>query len=66
MLNYDRIKAMTVDELAEFIYSANDKICFENCKRDTGDKYSCKFGEDLKPENCVRCIKKHLESEVCE
>lgn len=29
MLNYDRIKAMTVDELAEFIYSANDKICFE-------------------------------------
>ena len=64
MTNLERIKAMTVEELAEFIYSANDNICFENCNRDTGNKYSCKFGDDLKPENCINCMKIYLESEV--
>ena len=62
--NFDRIKAMSVEEMAELIYSINDNVCFENCTRDTGNKYSCKFGDDLKPENCLRCMKEYLESEV--
>ena len=45
MKHYERIKAMSIDELAEFMYSAADKICFDNCTQDTGNKYSCKFGE---------------------
>lgn len=64
MTNFEKIKSMSVEELAEFMYSANDKICFENCTRDTGNKYSCKFGGGCTPENCVRCMKQYLESEV--
>lgn len=66
MTNLERIKNMSVEEMAEFIYSANDKICFENCKQDTGNKYDCKFGDDLKPENCIKCMRAYLESEAKE
>lgn len=64
--NYDRIRNMSVDELAEVLYRANDEICFENCNKDTGNKYSCSFGDELKPENCLTCMKRWLESEVTE
>ena len=64
--NYDRIRNMGVEELAEFMYSAPDKICFENCTRDTGNKYSCKFGEGVDVSNCLKCMKQYLESEVTE
>lgn len=63
---YDRIRNMDVEELAEFMYSAPDKICFENCTRDTGNKYSCKFGEGVDVSNCLKCMKQYLESEVTE
>ena len=62
--NYDRIKNMSVEELADFIYDAVDKICFENCTKDTGNKLQCRFGEDVTPERCVECMKHYLESEV--
>ena len=39
MTNYDRIKAMSVEELADVLYDANDKICFENCSASTGNKF---------------------------
>ena len=60
----DRIKAMSVEELADFMYSANDEICFANCTRDIGNKFSCKFGDELNPENCKRCMMEYLESEA--
>ena len=63
MTNFDRIKTMSIEEMAEFMYSANDKICFDNCKKATSNKYSCKFGEDVTTENCMRCMKEYLESE---
>ena len=62
--NFDRIKAMNVEELAEFMHSAPDKICFENCTKDTGNKFSCKFGENVDLSNCIKCMKQYLESEV--
>lgn len=62
--NYDRIKNMTIEELADFMYSASDEICFANCTRDTGNKFSCKLGDDCSPENCKRCMKEYLESEA--
>ena len=57
---------MNSEQLAEFIYSAPDKICFENCAKNTGDKYSCKFGESVEPSNCIKCMKAYLESEAQE
>lgn len=62
--HYDRIKNMSIEELAEFMYSAPDKICFENCKKDTGNKFSCKFGEGVDTANCINCMKQYLESEA--
>lgn len=64
--NHERIKAMSVEELAEFMYSAPDKICFENCTKNTGNKFSCKFGENVDFYNCVMCMKQYLEREVTE
>lgn len=61
---YDRIRNMSVEEMADFMYSATDKICFENCTKDTGNKYSCKFGENVDFFNCIKCMKQYLESEV--
>lgn len=63
---YDEIKEMNVDELAEFIYSAADEICFENCTRETGNKYSCNLGDKVTQETCIKCMKNYLESEVTE
>lgn len=62
--NFDRVKNMSVKKLAEFIYDAADKICFENCTKDTGNKYQCRFGEGVPPERCVQCMAIWLKSEV--
>lgn len=57
--NYDRIKNMSIDEMAEFIDKSLDE-----CKK------RCKFGIDGKCDGfgfsskCVTGIKKYLESEV--
>lgn len=66
MTNYDNIKAMSVEELADVLYDANDKICFENCSASTGNKFSCPLGDNLNISDCKKCIKKWLESEVSE
>ena len=64
--NYDNIKAMSVEELADVLSDQNDKICFENCSASTGDKFSCPLGDNLNISDCKKCIKKWLESEVSE
>lgn len=66
MTNYDRIKAMSVEELADVLYDVNDQICFENCSASTGNKFSCPLGDNLNISDCKKCIKKWLESEVSE
>lgn len=59
--NLDRLKARSVDELAEYIYhyddALNDKICKQSHKE-------CPFGEDVKTENCINCVKRWIEAEV--
>ena len=62
--NYDRIRNMSVEEMAVVLYDAADRICFENCKQDTGNKHQCRFGEGVASENCINCIKQWLETEV--
>lgn len=63
---FDRIKAMNIEELADVLYDTNDKICFENCNASTGNKFSCRFGENVDISECKNCIKRWLESEVTE
>lgn len=62
--NYDRIKAMSVDEMADVFYSGIDKICFDNCTKSTGNKFECPIKDDVTPDSCKECIKRWLESEV--
>ena len=64
MTNFERIKEMSVEELANVLYGANDKICFANCMSATGYKFGCKFGEDVDEQNCKECMKNWLESEA--
>ena len=60
--NYDRIRNMSIDELAEYIYNRDDELSGEICRH----YMPCPYGEDCKPENCKDCIKKWLQSEVAE
>ena len=58
MTNYERIKNMSVDEMAQFINHTEAVPCF-SCNY-TG--HSC--GDGSKPEICISEIIKYLESEV--
>ena len=62
---YDLIRNMSMDELIDVLYYSMDKICFDNCTKNTGNKYNCLFCEEASPDNCKECIKQWLESE-CE
>lgn len=63
MTNYEQIKQMTVNEMAEVMYCAVDNICFSVCKTSTDNKFQCPY-ETEDPKNCTRCIVMWLESEV--
>ena len=56
LTNYDNIKAMSVEELADVLYDATDKICFENCSSTTGNKVSCPFRENVDISDFKKCI----------
>ncbi len=60
MTNIERIKAMNIQEMAEFLDGAIDDICFEICEDKTGNKFQCP-DECI---NCSKCITQWLESEV--
>ncbi len=61
--NFDCIKAMSVKEMAEYIYEHDDNLNDVICKT----MYSeCPWGDLVSPDNCLCCIKKWLESEVQE
>ena len=56
MTNYERIKNMTIEEMAQTINDKTYGCVFRfGCPCDCGDNY---------PENCVDKIKEWLESEV--
>ncbi len=60
MTNYERIKAMRVEKMAEYIYLRDETLCDEICKSNS----PCNNGDDVESDDCIRCIKKWLESEV--
>ena len=66
--NFDRIKAMSVDEMAKLIEECDlgleSKICFEQCEKMTGDEYKCPYPEEERLSHCIDCVKQWLESEV--
>lgn len=62
--NYNRIRNMTVEEMAETLKNI-DVVCFENCKKETGNMFKCPYGEDVDTDaQCKQCYIKWLESEV--
>lgn len=68
MTNYDRIKNMSVDEIAKHIDTHDDKlggeICCRHCEKTTGKKYRCPYDEEERDGKCIECIKEWLLSEV--
>ena len=68
MTNFERIKAMTVDEIAQLIDDeCMDTVCHWKCKKETGDESHCPFRVgDWLPDTskCFECIKEWLTSEV--
>lgn len=56
MTNYEKIKAMTVEEMAELIF---DKLSYRNCELCPA-KNTC----DSRYSGCISTIGKYLESEV--
>ena len=65
--NFERIKAMSVDEMAEAIYRNDDLdvvIPFCKCKGECDDRLD--NNSPIPKEMCVNCVKSWLESEVIE
>ena len=61
MSNYDVFKNMSVEELAEYIYSHDDELNDKVCKSMHDE---CPFGDDVEISNCKDCIKQWLLKEV--
>lgn len=61
--NFDRIKAMSVEEMAKYIYEYDDDLNDVICKTIYPE---CPWGDFVSPDNCLSCIKKYLESEAQE
>lgn len=61
--NFERIKAMSVEEMAKYIYEHDDDLNDVICKTIYPE---CPWGDLVSPDNCLGCIKKYLESEVAE
>ena len=66
--NYDRIRNMSVEEMAKYIDTNDDKlggeICCWYCEKTTGKKYRCPYGEEERDSKCIECIIEWLNSEV--
>ena len=67
--NYDRIKSMSVDELAEFLEDEDNlatQYCNKNCCVHFEGNGDCKADRTVKRNSCVQAVKQWLESEVSE
>ena len=66
--NYDRIRNMSVEEMAKYIDDYDDRlggeICCWYCEKTTGKKYRCPYGEEERDSKCIECIIEWLNSEV--
>lgn len=57
MTNYERIKSMSIDEMAECY------MPFFSCPYDTPEYSGCEMGKQF-DYDCIQCTKHWLESEV--
>ena len=64
MNNFEKIKTLSVEEMAEVLHRGANKICFETCNITTGNQFRCPFGDMYEASKCVECIKKWLLEEV--
>lgn len=60
MTNYDRTKDMSVEEMADYIYSHDDELNDKICKTMHTE---CPFGDDVEPiEDLQRIMTQHREA----
>ena len=67
MTNFEKIKAMGVEELAEYIDKHDDALCDKICNAVWKQHHICPDGiddESVERYCCIRCIKNWLESEA--
>lgn len=62
--NYENIKNMNIEEMAEALMYAADGICWLSCLKATGNKFECPIKGDVDLADCQKCFKKWLLSEV--
>lgn len=61
MTNFENIKAMDIDAVADYIYLHDDALNDEICKQSYEQS---PYGDSVHPEHCKACVKRWLESEV--
>ena len=60
MTNFERIKLMSIEDMADYIYAHDDELNDRICKFHG----ECPYGDDVRVENCKECVKHWLESEA--
>ena len=60
MTNFEKIKAMSVEQTAKYIYIKDDALCDEICISNC----PCNNGEDVESDDCIRCIKNGLKARL--
>lgn len=61
MTNFERIKEMNIDEMADYLYKTDDLLMDEICKN--SDNNDCPFGDTVQPSDCKNCVKVWLNKE---
>ena len=67
LTNYEKIKSMSVDEMAEFLEDEDNlatQYCNKKCCVYFEDNGDCKAYKAVKRNSCVQAVKQWLESEV--
>lgn len=62
MTNFERIKILTVDDVAEYLYKTNDLLMDEICINSYNN--DCPFGDTVQPSDCKNCVKVWLNREI--
>ena len=55
MTNFERIKILTIDDVAEYLYKTDDLLMDEICINSYNN--DCPFGDTVQPSDCKNCIK---------
>lgn len=64
MTRYEKLmQELTIEKMAETLYSGESEYCITMCKLKTGNKYTCPINTSEK-EDCIKCAIEYLMMEV--